>query len=51
VVVDGLYVFYSVIGETEAAKVALLVGLVNSSEGRREWDTVIGCVNVENVNL
>ena len=29
VVVDGLYVFYSVIGEAEAGEVALLLGLVN----------------------
>jgi hypothetical protein len=30
VVVDGLYVFYSVIRETEAGEVALLGGLVNA---------------------
>lgn len=30
VVVDGLYVFYSVIEETETGEVALLVGLVNA---------------------
>ncbi len=31
VVVNGLYVFHSVIGETEAGEVALLVNLVNAS--------------------